>query len=177
MFKNPYLRVALISALLAMPVMAGAIKTWVSGDTLTITDLNANMAHMHNSMVGGHGARLVDADVSATAAIGYTKIQNGRGIARAWAEVAGTPTCPTTVTISESLNVTEITCAGAGVYVVTLNYTANDNVFAVVASSGSSGVHCAGASTSTTTATITCVDLETPAVTDTPFQFVIYDAD
>lgn len=179
MLKNSYFRVALFTLMLVGAIAAaGGIKTWVNGDTLTVTDLNANFAHIHNSMVGGHGARLVNADVSTSANITYTKIENGRGIARAWAEVSATCACPGTCTVTESLNVTSITCAATGVYTVTFSYTATDADFLVIANTaGTSGNKCEGVSTSTTTATINCLDLDTPAATDSTFGFIVMDGD
>lgn len=173
------IRVGIIAALLVSTIgFAGAIKSWSTGNTLSVSDINGNFQHIHNAMVGGHGARLVDADVSSSANIGFTKVQNGRGIARAWAEVASTCTCPGTCTIAESMNVSSISCAATGVYTATLSYTATDAVFAVIANTaGTSGNKCEGVSTSTTTATINCLDLDTPAATDSTFTFVIFDGD
>ena len=180
MIKNSYFRVALFTLLLVSAIAAaGGIKSWSSGDTLTTTDLNANFAHIHNAMVGGHGARLVDADVSASAAIGYTKLQNGRGIARAWADVESICSADP-CTISESLNVTSIARASEGVYTLTLAYTATDNVFAAFVSTSSSTILalCQGVSTSTTTATINCFEADgSIAVEDAAFHVVIFDGD
>lgn len=178
MFKNSYIRIVVFSALIVSAfAVAGGIKTWANGDTLSATDLNANFQHIHNSMVGGHGGRLLDADVNASANISYSKIQNGRGIARAWGEVSATGVCPAAPTVSESMNVTSVTCAATGAYTVTLGYTATDAEFAVIVSSMQSTTICHGVSTSTTTVAINCVDLDTPAATDSTFSFVIYDAD
>lgn len=70
-------------------VNAGAIKTWVNGDALNANDLNSNFSHIHNLMVGGHGARLVDADVSPNAAIKLSKISGTARIPAGVAIVAG----------------------------------------------------------------------------------------
>jgi hypothetical protein len=59
---------------LTYTILAGAIKTWQPGEIITTTDLNAALQHIHNKMVGGHGARLVDADVAAGAAIATSKL-------------------------------------------------------------------------------------------------------
>lgn len=162
---------------IAVTGWAGIIKTWVAGDTVSITDLNANFQHIHNSMVGGHGARLKDADVSSTANISYSKIQNGRGIARAFARVAST--CSSSpCTIDSQLNITSITRSGTGVYVATLNYTATNTSFAAIAQSELSTGFCEAVPTSTTTVTINCLETDgTPAAIDGRFDFVVFDND
>lgn len=156
--------------------LAGGLKVWSNGDTLTISDLNANFSHIHGSMVGGHGARLVDADVSASANVSTTKIQNGHGIAKAWGEVAGTCVAGT-CSISSSMNITSIVWSSTGVYTVTLNYTAPvDTAFAVIAnSSGLSTAKCEGVSTSTSTVTVNCNTMTTGAAVNSPFSFVVFD--
>lgn len=180
MFKNSYFRVAVFSVLVtAALASAGAIKSWSAGDTLSTTDVNANFTHIHNTMVGGHGGRLVNADVNALANIGYTKIQNGRGIARAWADVEST--CSSTpCTVDESLNITSISRSGAGTYTVTLNYTATDNVFSVFVQSHTSTAICWGTSASTTTVSVACSDYDAaigPTATDAAFSVIVLDGD
>lgn len=69
--KRWYIGAALFIATVAL---AGPIKVWVAGETITASDINANFAHIHNLMVGSHGARLVNADVSASAAIAHSKL-------------------------------------------------------------------------------------------------------
>lgn len=70
-------------------IFAGPIKTWASSDVLTSTDLNQAFQHIHNSMVGGHGARLVDADVAANAAIQQSKISGlSTTSAKCWGRVS-----------------------------------------------------------------------------------------
>lgn len=175
--KNPYFRVALFSLLLVGTIaLGGGIKSWSSGDTVSISDINSNFQHIHNQMVGGHGARLVNADVSTTANIEYTKVQNGRGIARAWADIESSCTS-NPCTVAESLNVTSVGWTSTGIYTVNLSYTATDNVYAVIVSSSTSGVTCTGVSTSTTVVGIECLDLDSPAVTNAAFSVIIYDAD
>jgi hypothetical protein len=66
---------AVLPALVVAAVaLAGPIKVWSSGEILSAADINANFSHIHSLMVGGHGARLVDADVSATANIVHSKL-------------------------------------------------------------------------------------------------------
>lgn len=183
MFKNPYFRVATFAAIISAALAtAGGIKTWNSGDTLDASDINANFQHIHNAMVGGHGARLTNSDVSSSANIGYTKIQNGRGIARAWADVEGTCSGvpPIACTVDESLNITSITKTATGQYTAVLGYTATDNVYLAIAHSFSSTVLCWAQSASTTQVTIVCSDYDAaigPTATDAAFGIVVYDGD
>jgi hypothetical protein len=58
----------------AWPSIAGSINTFSTGETISASAMNANFNHIHNSMVGGHGARLVNADVSNSAAIAHSKL-------------------------------------------------------------------------------------------------------
>jgi hypothetical protein len=59
---------------IALAALAGPIKTWQAGEVITANDINANFQHIHNLMVGGHGARLVNADVNANAGIAHSKL-------------------------------------------------------------------------------------------------------
>lgn len=75
------------AALIAVGAFGGPIKSWFSGDIITSGDLNGNFEHIHNTMVGGHGARLTNADVSTSANIASSKLAGGAGIAVGWASV------------------------------------------------------------------------------------------
>src|SRR3990172_5536886 len=68
--------------------LAGSIKRWSSTETFTSTDINANFTHIHKTMVGGHGARLVNADVSSSAAIAHSKVATPALLSKAWANIA-----------------------------------------------------------------------------------------
>lgn len=180
MFKTMGKIAAAVLMLLGALSFAGAIKTWSSGDPISIADINANFQHIHNNMVGGHGARLVDADVSASAAISYTKVQNGRGIARAMGASNGT--CTTgTCTMVDTLNVTSVTWNSAGNYTVTLNYTATDNAMIAACSTGSKAstvaaiTLCQIVATGTTTLNVLTWDPRTNTATNSPFTFVVFD--
>lgn len=157
------LQIAIVSILIAtLPALAGAIKVWASGDTLTSADLNANFSHIHNSMVGGHGARLVDADVSNTANIATAKLAAYRFIPRAWGSVQS-GCSGATCTINESGGITSVV-ASANQMNVTLNYTATDALYAVIVSSNSTtaGVSCQGFPVSTTVFRIQCNQHQDP---------------
>lgn len=127
----------LLSLLVAACAFAGNIKVWVSHEGLTSADLNANFAYIINHMVGGQGARLVDADVNASAAIKHSKLQYPGLVPKAWAKVAncdcgavvGTVTCSYT-----GSGILYIKSSGsAGVCNIFLNYTLNNSNFAATA--------------------------------------------
>jgi hypothetical protein len=118
----------------AFGTLAGPIKVWSVGDVFTTTDLNANFDHIHQTMVGGHGARLVNSDVSAVANIALTKLNNTGGIARSGVQVgtaATTPcttgTCTQLMAFGQSVTVTHIGAAGSGTYTVV--YASRTNAF------------------------------------------------
>lgn len=127
---------------IASVAIAGGIKTWADGDVLTSSDLNAAFQHIHNNMVGGHGARLVNADVNATAAIAHSKLAVPALIPKAWAVTGlngGISACDgtssTACVINASSNVTSIVPANDtrdGEYVVTLTNGGTDTNYAVL---------------------------------------------
>lgn len=171
-------KLAFFALFISVGVWAGTIHTWSNGDTLSASDLNSNFQHIHNAMVGGHGARLVDADVSTSAAIGYSKIQNGRGIARAWARVGPSACTAGTCTLNSSMNVTSITFTSTGVYDLTLNYTATNSSYAAIAQAELSTGFCQAIPTSTTHVTISCLETDgTPAAINQPFDVFVFDND
>lgn len=80
---------AVLAAMFAgYAAVAGPIKVWSSGEILTAGDINANFSHIHNLMVGGHGARLVNADVSTTAGIALSKLATPTLIPKAAAGIS-----------------------------------------------------------------------------------------
>lgn len=167
-------------------VESGAIKTWSTGETLTSADLNANFAHIHNLMVGGHGGRLLDADVNAGAAIASSKLAGYRLLPRAWVQV-GDPTsggavCAAgTCTLAAQQNVTSVAWVSTGVYNVTLAYTpSNANFMAIANAVDSSGsdIYCMVRSLSAAAphAVISCQDAAA-VQTDSKPALVVYDND
>jgi hypothetical protein len=154
----------------------GVIKTWSAGQILTPTDLNANFAHIHNNMVGGHGARLVDADVSATAAIATTKLAAGALIPKAW--VAVTSTCSAgTCTMADSSGMTSCVFNSTGNYTCTLSSARPATSYMAVASGLSSttaGDFCSATVLSTTTFGVICYRVGT-GVTNMPFHALVMD--
>jgi hypothetical protein len=167
-----------IMSVIAGSVMAGAIHTWAAGDQLNSADLNANFQHIHNNMVGGHGARLVDADVSASAAIASSKLAAYRYVPVAWANM-GVGACTSgTCSIDSSAGVTSIAKTGTGVYRVTMSTTRTNVHYAPVVGSAfevpcSLSAH--GAMTATTF-DVYCYDYAGSSL-DAAFSFVVFDND
>lgn len=99
---------------------AGTIKVWGTNDVLTAADLNANFAHIHNLMVGGHGPRLTNADVAPGAAIAYSKVVASPYAASAWGSIDTSSCTPDggTCTVT-GLGATIAIHNGTGVYYLT----------------------------------------------------------
>lgn len=109
---------------------AGTIKVWGTNDVLSAADLNANFAHIHNLMVGGHGPRLVNADVASGAAIAYTKISTNPYIPTAWAGVSPNTCNPDGGTCTYSgLGISSVKHVAVDTFLVTFTVTP-DVVFA-----------------------------------------------
>lgn len=164
--------------------IAGAIKQWADGDVLTASDLNGALQHIHNNMVGNHGARLVNADVSTTAAIAHSKLAAPALVPKAYGEVAYTvPNCETgTCTISSSYNVSSITNVDAGVYNVALSAGGTDTTYAVVVSAGMAfaetwSVCNVSERLNATNFRVWCTVAATGVNQNTPFSFVLFDSE
>jgi hypothetical protein len=116
---------------------AGTIYTFSSNDTLSPTQLNSNFQHIHNLMVGGHGARLTDSDVSATAGISHSKLAAPKLLPKAWAgfasSCAGVP-CAETL-YSTSTGVSGIQHTATGVWTVTWSTPRSGTTYGVWISS------------------------------------------
>ena len=171
-----YTAVVLLSAaILSVPLAyAGTIKTWINSDTLYASDLNSNFNHIHNTMVGGHGARLVDADVNASAAISHSKMATPALLPKAWAWVSAT--CSSSpCTIGASSKIASITRASTGVYVVNFSYEAHDTSYGVwLTTENPSGnvTICSSEGRTTTSVNVFCDD-DLDALTDTSFSILI----
>lgn len=170
---NKYKIGLLASALVAFLASAASLKTWTVGETVTYSDLNANFSHIHTTMVGGHGPRLVNADVSSSAAISHSKLATPSLLPKVWGQV----TCSGTCTATETSGVTSVTYTSAGVYVV--NFAARtDANFAVVVNSttsASADAACHGWPASTSTAAIRCITASTGAALESNFAIIIMD--
>lgn len=183
---NKMRAVVVILGLMSTLAVASAIKVWSPGDVLSTTDLNANFSHIHSLMVGGHGARLVDADVSASAAIAHSKMATPGVIAKG-AFIVGSGTTPCTAgtcTLSMSSGVTPtVVWNSTGNYTMTISARADAfwglTVTPLYCGAASAGCWCnVQTGTSTTNATIQCFSATTvPAIAavNAVFTAVIWD--
>lgn len=146
--------------------LAGPIHTWSVGEVITASDLNAALSHIHNTMVGGHGPRLTNTDVSSGAAIAHSKLATPALVPKVWAFVNCTSVA-STCSISAGSGAT-VAYSSTGVSVVTFTARANLNFGAVVSSQDSSaGVLCAVTTHTTVSATVSCTTSNTDGgVTD-----------
>lgn len=170
-----YLPVVIVGLFLASVAGAGAIHTWANGDTLTAKDLNANFNHIHRNMVGGHGPRLVNADVSATAAISKQKIANGDAVPKGWI-ISKTAGCGGTCTIDAhgGFATVGLVSSGAGTMAFTFTPARTNNNYAVIVSAYNSGDLCWSETYTTTGFTIGCQD-SGGAATKEGFSLVLFD--
>lgn len=161
---------------------AGAIKTWASGEVLTASDLNTVFQHIHNTMVGGgHGARLVDADVNATAGITHSKMANPGLLPKTWAIwktacLIGTTPCVPSV----ASGVTDVVWNATGDYSVRLvSGRPNNLYFPVVSAYSATGADtvCApyGLGTGTTFGSFGVKCYTTGVAADAAFGFILVD--
>lgn len=176
---NKYKIGLLASALVALLASASSLKTWTVGETVTYSDLNANFAHIHSLMVGGHGPRLTNTDVSSSAAISHAKLATPALLPKVWGQITCSGTCTATEQspASGSGGVTSVTYTSAGVYVV--NFAArSDSNFAVLVNSttsGSADAVCHGWPLSTSTVAIRCITASTGAALESNFSIIIMD--
>lgn len=165
--------------------IAGAIKQWADGDVLTASDLNGALQHIHNNMVGNHGARLVNADVSTTAAIAHSKLAAPALVPKAYAQVGETnvnPNCTGTCTLINAYNVAAVTAVDAGVYNVQLTAGGTDNEYAVIVSPGYAftetvTVCTASENIDATNFRVFCIKSTDAAAQNSPFNFVLFDSE
>lgn len=172
--KN-FLKLLFVVAIIAGITNASAIKVWASGDVLSFSDLNANFAHIHSLMVGGHGARLYDADVNASAAIAHTKLATPGVLAKSTFIIGSstTPCAAGTCTLTGASGITPtVTWNSLGNYTVVLPVARTDAFWSVqltpmYCNASTGGCYCSiQTSTSTTTTTVQCFTVATagPAV-------------
>jgi hypothetical protein len=137
---------------------AGPITTWVTGDVITANDITANFTHLHATMVGGHGPRLVNADVNASAAIAHSKLATPALLPKVWGLV---PICSSSpCTVSADNGISTVTRSDAGVYTVNLDVTRANAVYATIVTSIDSTPYktCAVTHYTTSSIGVGCVD-------------------
>jgi hypothetical protein len=168
------------AVLLAAVAGAGSIKVWSTGEYITSTDINANFAHIHNQMVGGHGARLVNADVSSAAALSHAKLATPALVPKSWVVIA---TCAGatdggsggTCTLADSSNITSVTAGTTGNYTVTFPARGSAN-YGVLVNSHTSLGSCGPTTRSTTTVGVYCWN-SSNAAADSIFTLMILDTE
>jgi hypothetical protein len=196
---NKFIRIGAAAILLSLFLPAGAalataIKSWTTGETVRASDLNANFTHLHNTTVGTHGTRLVNADVSTTAAIAHSKLATPAVVPKAFALVgmpagvstpcAGAAAAGTACTINTSSRVTSVLSHGTnGTYRVILSYTPANALFSPLVTSHTASIYCNALGTFTITGTSAVphffVECRTDAnvLTDAAFSFLVMDND
>lgn len=95
--KRAFIGCMLLSGL----AWAGALYRFRDGTPMAAAQVNANLKHIHDNMVGQHGARLVDGDVSADAGIAHSKLRNQEKVPVAWGYFG---TCITTAAGTDCTN-------------------------------------------------------------------------
>lgn len=182
--KLKHLPTILALLLTATMAIAGTIKTWSSGETLRSADLNSNFSHIHTTMVGGHGARLVNADVSASAAIDHSKMATPALFPKAWAAISSASCTSTPCTINASSGVTSITRSATGTYSVLIPARTNTAYGVMVQSVAPSGATATTMAVcyvepiiSTTTIAVDCFKNDGTGAQDTGFTILILDND
>ena len=165
--------------------LAGSIKSWSNGEILGSDDLNSNFSHIHGTMVGGHGARLVNADVASNAAIAHTKLATPALLPKAWAYVGSsactTGTCAQAASAGAAMT---ITWTGSGAYTVTWGTARSNANYAVFLSAhtvtASVPPSCYATGLGTTQFLMTCYDhddADPPDATDMSFSILVMDND
>jgi hypothetical protein len=169
----------IVSLLIVGAVTFGSsIKSWASGEALTASDLNANFSHIHTTMVGGHGARLVNADVSATASISHSKMETPALLPKGtWNGSAACTSGMCSGTGYGKLASVERTALGA--YKVSFTTTLTDTSYTVLAAWNSAGAHadtvCMPATKTTTAYYLSCYSHAAAASDDVTLDIVLFD--
>lgn len=181
MMKTLRLEVRLWMLLLAVAAWGGlahaaTIKTWISGDYLSVSDLNSNFAHIHNTMVGGHGGRLVNADVSSSAAIAHSKLAAPVLVPKVVCATVGACSTGTCTANGANSGCSSIVYGGsAGVYTVTYSAARTNGTYVPFAvATGTTANYCQVDSYNATTATVKCYS-DAAAGENTEFSFLLFD--
>jgi len=164
-----------VAALFTGGVMAGSIKVWSNGQTLTATDINGNFAHIHGLMVGGHGPRLVDGDVASNAAIATSKLAGKAGIAVAWGRLSGSPDGGTIAVYPYYGSRSTVTRTGTGNYTVNTTNTATASSLCIAYADDTIGYYAPQCACSWVSGTRFDLQCSVAGVSfDVPFKYIIY---
>lgn len=172
--------VFILSVLVGLIATAGSIKTWGTSDTLTAADLNANFQHIHNLMVGSHGARLLDSDVNANANIQQSKIASYHLFPVAWANVhvtagaVGGGPCTAGTCGLYAQQFSQATWSATGNYILTFTTPRTDNTYEAIATPRGANLFCSQCGTSTTLVNICCTN-NAGTATNAEFDVQFYD--
>jgi hypothetical protein len=173
---NKYKKGLLAAFIVGALALASPLKVWVVGETLTYSDINANFQHIHSLMVGGHGPRLTNADVSGSAAISHSKLASPALVPKLWATVASCSSNPCTIS-EQSGGISSVGWTSAGVMTVNFSARANATFAAIVTGRGTASVECHSLGQTTTTVGISCTTTNTAAATNSGFSILILDAE
>lgn len=172
-------RFGLAVLLVSSVALGGAIKTWLPGDVLSVVDLNTALGHIHSTMVGGHGARLKNADVSPVAGISHSKMATPGLLPKSIVHVGVTTATacaasPCTVSTLAGIVPTSVTWV-IGVYTVTIPARPNA-VYSVHVNSSTGALYCSANTFTTTTFIVNCYN-GAGAAANAAFQFTLLDDD
>jgi hypothetical protein len=158
--------------------------TWSSGQTLTSTNLNDTIAHIHNTFSAG----IVDAHINASAAIAHSKLATPALVPKAWGVVTsnctGSAAAGTACTNTNSRVTGVVTKGSNGQYCVQLAYTPTDTAFVVQVTSHTAADVCiadtrstGGTLCSSTTQhfLVKCFDYTGAAADVNQFSFTVLD--
>ena len=172
----------LAAILLAAVGTASTLKVWSTGEYLTSTDINANFAHIHSLMVGGHGTRLMNADVNASADIAHSKLATPALLPKAWAAISSCTGATDggsggACTIIDSSVITTITAGTTGVY--TVNYPTRSGTYigVFVTAYKTTEVSCHVYSVGTASSVIHCITPSTGVAVDSAFSVMLMDTE
>jgi hypothetical protein len=166
----------LAASLIAVGVVASPIHVFNSGDALTSADINANFSHIHGTMVGGHGPKLMNSDVNASAAIAHTKLATPGLLPKLWWS-GGTACTVSPCTAVDSVGVGAVTRASAGSYTVNFSVTRIDNNYGIWITTLSSGlINCVATTRSAAFIVVGCTTVTTGVATDSSFSVLVLDS-
>ncbi len=176
------LAVAFFISLFAGIAIGGPIHTWVAGEYIDASRLNAALQHLHANLGHGHGPVLVNGDINGSAAIAHSKLATPGLLPKAW--VALSAACATSgagaaCTAVDSSGSAVVTSTGTtdGEYTVTFPTRGDANYGVLVSTLGTSLDRlCHAHALTATTATVKCSTLDGTTAVDAAFTFMLLDS-
>lgn len=178
LFLRKYWPVLLACLVVCLPALATLPKaSWATGEILRSADLTADMAHLEAGLRGGTHTLIVNADVSAAAAIQNTKLKapTPKGMVYASATCNVNGACALAYQQPTGF-FTSVVRTAQGFYTITLAVPRPNSVWHATAGPNSSGNCIVEAPLSTTQAAMDCVDFA-GAAKDQGFTIVVWDND